>query len=89
MQFKSKFEGPWGTPEQMRELKTGEWRFQRPVVKVDKCRQCGWCYLFCSVNCIEEEETHFSPNLDYCKGCGICARICPARAIKMVREEFE
>jgi len=89
MQFKSKFEGPWGTPDQIREIKTGEWRFQRPVTKVDKCRQCGWCYIFCPLDCIEEKDNHFSANLDYCKGCAICAKICPAKAIMMVREGTE
>ncbi len=89
MQFRSKFEGPWATPELMFVIKTGEWRFQRPVTKVDKCRQCGWCYIFCPTGCIEEKGTYFTANLDFCKGCGICARICPGKAIKIIREEEE
>jgi len=87
MQFRSNFEGPWATPEPMLVIKTGEWRFQRPVTKVGKCRQCGWCYIFCPTGCIEERETYFTANLDFCKGCGICARICPANAIRIIREE--
>ena len=87
MQFISKFEGPWANAEPMLDIKTGEWRFQRPVTKVGKCRQCGWCYIFCPIGCIEENERCFSANLDYCKGCGLCAKVCPARAIMLVREE--
>jgi 2-oxoacid:acceptor oxidoreductase delta subunit (pyruvate/2-ketoisovalerate family) len=87
MQFRSKFEGPWATPEITLVIKTGEWRFQRPVTKVGKCRQCGWCYIFCPTGCIEEKGTYFTANLDFCKGCGICARVCPGNAIKIIREE--
>ncbi|MFQ6116717.1 MAG: 4Fe-4S binding protein [Candidatus Bipolaricaulia bacterium] len=87
IKYKSEFEGPWADPERMLQLPTGEWRFQRPVVKVGKCSQCGWCYLFCPTGCIEERETHFAVDLDWCKGCGICAQVCPQDAIMMVREE--
>ena len=66
---------------------TGEWRSQRPVTKAEKCRQCGWCSIFCPSGCIREREYFFSADLDYCKGCGVCASVCPARAIAIVREE--
>ncbi len=86
MEFRSKFEGPWS--DEFLDLKTGGWRAQRPVTKLAKCRQCGWCYIFCASGCIEEKEGYFIANLDYCKGCGTCARICPANAIMLVREEI-
>jgi 2-oxoacid:acceptor oxidoreductase delta subunit (pyruvate/2-ketoisovalerate family) len=86
MRFQSPYEAPWASPEPELDIKTGEWRFQRPVTRVGKCRQCGWCYIFCPLGCIEERETHFAANLEYCKGCGICARVCPAKAIEVVRE---
>jgi 2-oxoacid:acceptor oxidoreductase delta subunit (pyruvate/2-ketoisovalerate family) len=86
MRFRSKYEGPWAAPEPKLDVKTGEWRFQRPVTKIGKCRQCGCCYIFCPLGCIEEKETHFAANLDYCKGCGICAKVCPAKAILVMRE---
>lgn len=88
MQFRSRFEGPWATPEEPHDIKTGGWRSQRPITKVDKCRQCGWCFIFCPSGCIKEMEGYFTPNLDYCKGCGICSRVCPAKAIRLVREEI-
>ena len=86
MKFTSEYEGPWASGEKLLVLETGGWRYQRPVVKVDKCCQCGTCYLFCSTGCVRDMGTHFAADLDYCKGCGICARLCPVKAITMVRE---
>jgi pyruvate ferredoxin oxidoreductase delta subunit len=88
MKFMSEFEGPWSTPKEPLDVKTGEWRSQRPVTRREKCRQCGWCFIFCPAGCIKENEQHFSADLDYCKGCGVCAHVCPARAIMMIREEI-
>jgi 2-oxoacid:acceptor oxidoreductase delta subunit (pyruvate/2-ketoisovalerate family) len=85
--YKSKFEGPWADPDNLCVLRTGEWRYQRPVSIREKCSQCGWCFIYCPTGCIEDRGTHFEANLDYCKGCGICAHICPVNAIKMAREE--
>ncbi len=87
MQFRSPFEGPWSTPKDPYDIKTGEWRSQRPITKVEKCRQCGWCYIFCPSGCIEEREYYFAANLEYCKGCGTCSKVCPAKAIMLIREE--
>jgi len=87
MKFSSKYEGPWASPEQFLDLKTGDWRYQKPVVKKDKCCRCGSCYIFCSAGCIEDNGSHFSANLDYCKGCGVCARVCPVNAIALVIDE--
>ena len=87
MQFRTRHEGPWQEVGALPFLlKTGEWRFQRPVTKVDKCRQCGSCYLYCPTGCISDRGTYFDADLDYCKGCGICARVCPVDAIRLVRE---
>ena len=87
IKFRSRFEGSWADPKTMHILPTGEWRFQRPVTKVEKCSQCGWCYIFCPTGCIENRGTYFGANLDYCKGCSICAHVCPVDAIRMVQEE--
>ena len=87
IKFRSRFEGSWADPKTMHILPTGEWRFQRPLTKAEKCCQCGWCYIFCPTGCIENRGTYFEANLDYCKGCSICARLCPVDAIRMVREE--
>lgn len=64
--------------------KTGSWREFRPVRDAKKCIKCGFCWMFCPDNAIDEG---FEANLDYCKGCGICANECPVKCIEMVKEE--
>jgi pyruvate ferredoxin oxidoreductase delta subunit len=53
-----------------------------------KCNACGFCYVFCPVQCVVDDEDgiHYKPLLDHCKGCGICAKECPKAAITMVAE---
>jgi pyruvate ferredoxin oxidoreductase delta subunit len=70
------------------ELATGEWRTERPVFDNEKCNACGFCYIFCPVQCIVDHEDgiHYQAVLDYCKGCGICAMECPKGAITMTPE---
>jgi len=71
-----------------REYKTGDWRSQRPIFDLDKCTDCGLCYVFCPEGCIwQDDDGNFAANLYYCKGCGICAKECPTKAITMVEEE--
>lgn len=69
-------------------INTGEWRFKKPVLDKDTCRQCGWCSIYCPVGCIKADEAgYYVPDFDYCKGCGVCSYECPAHAIKMIIEE--
>ena len=86
MKFKTPYEKSWGGGMKFITTKTGSWRVQRPIVNVEKCCQCGWCYLYCPSGCMEDKGTYFAPNLDYCKGCGVCAKECPVNAIVMVSE---
>ena len=86
MQFKTKYEGPYIEIAQLIALPVADWRFQRPVTRVGKCCQCGWCYIFCPTGCIEDKGDHFAANLDFCKGCGTCAKECPVDAVVMIRE---
>jgi 2-oxoacid:acceptor oxidoreductase delta subunit (pyruvate/2-ketoisovalerate family) len=71
---------------QLKMMKTGYMRFQRPITKLGKCNQCGTCYIYCPEACISDRGSCFASDLDYCKGCGICARVCPENAIIMVKE---
>jgi 2-oxoacid:acceptor oxidoreductase delta subunit (pyruvate/2-ketoisovalerate family) len=71
------------------EVKTGDWRAERPVVDREKCVKCATCWLFCPTQCIVEKATWFEADLAICKGCGICAEECPQRAIRMLEEVEE
>jgi pyruvate ferredoxin oxidoreductase delta subunit len=71
------------------DAKTGEWRYQRPIVDETKCNKCGLCWLFCpDCSMIPLENGFFEPDLVYCKGCGICSRECPKKAITMEQEKL-
>lgn len=71
-------------------MKTGAWRYQRPVTDEKKCRSCGTCWLYCPTKSrYEKDGGSFDSNLDFCKGCGICAVECYAQAISLVPEEAE
>jgi len=86
--FKSKYEIPIGHSEKVLIQNVTGMRTARPMVRKDKCAQCGWCYLFCPTGCITiNGAAYFEANLEYCKGCGICARECPTNAIIMIEED--
>ena len=69
-------------------LHTGDWRTERPVFVKDTCNACGFCYIFCPIQCIVDDEDgiHYAADMDYCKGCGVCAKECPKDAIVMTPE---
>ncbi|MFH1488807.1 MAG: 4Fe-4S binding protein [Pseudomonadota bacterium] len=71
------------------ELKTGDWRAERPVVRREKCVKCATCWVYCPTQCIVEKPTCFEADLEICKGCGICAQECPHGAIMMFEEAEE
>lgn len=81
MALKTPFEAPVG--KDLYVVKTGEWRFQKPVISKEKCTRCGICFIFCPTNSIKEKDGFYEADLDTCKGCGICANECHAKAIIM------
>ena len=89
MQFRGKYENSWFKAGPVLGQPVSGWRYFRPVIAVENCNSCGWCFLYCPTGCISEEDEYFVINLDYCKGCGICAHECPKGAITMVNEEAE
>lgn len=75
---------------------TGTWRVKRPVIDMNKCIHCMFCYLYCPDNaiCIIKESIKQNNNpevvgidLNHCKGCSICSKVCPVHCIKMIPEE--
>ena len=67
---------------------TSAWRTIRPVITLEKCTRCNFCWKFCPDDAIEFEAQGYPViRADYCKGCGICAQECPPHAIAMVAEE--
>ncbi|OIQ50529.1 NADH-dependent phenylglyoxylate dehydrogenase subunit gamma [Pseudodesulfovibrio hydrargyri] len=83
------FESSWSDcTDKVKIINTGEWRFKRPILDKDGCKQCGICAMYCPIGCISERPSgYFVPDFTYCKGCGVCANECPAHAIVMHFEE--
>ena len=61
---------------------TGNWRTERPVIELEKCKRCFLCYLYCPEAAMRLDVDNF-PHVDYehCKGCMICYEECPTDAI--------
>ena len=69
------------------EYETGSWRSSRPIIDMERCSHCMFCWLFCPEGAIQvEDEKVVGIDLDHCKGCGICAHECPRKAITVVDE---
>lgn len=69
------------------DLHTAAWRTLTPVIHLEKCTRCNFCWKFCPDDAIGFDANGFPVvRLDYCKGCGICAEECPPRTIDMVAE---
>jgi pyruvate ferredoxin oxidoreductase gamma subunit len=67
---------------------TGNWRTERPVIDLGKCKRCFLCYLYCPEAAMRLDADNF-PHVDYdhCKGCMICYEECPTDAIARRIEE--
>jgi len=67
---------------------TGNWRTERPVIDLAKCKRCFLCYLYCPEAAMKLDAENF-PHVDYqhCKGCLICYEECPTQAIARTVEE--
>lgn len=69
-------------------LHTSAWRTLTPVIHLEHCTKCNFCWKFCPDDAIGFDAQGFPViRLDYCKGCGICAEECPPKTIEMVAEE--
>lgn len=70
-----------------KEFETGDWRSERPILLIDKCKQCLLCTPVCpdsSIPVVDGKRQEF--DYKHCKGCGICAQVCPFKAIEMGSE---
>ena len=79
-------EGPIAsTPSEV--IHTAAWRTFTPVIHLDRCTKCNFCWKFCPDDAIEFDANGYPViRLAYCKGCGICAAECPPKTIEMVAE---
>lgn len=69
------------------EYETGGWRSHRPVIDMERCSHCMFCWLYCPDGAIKVDEGKVvGIDLAHCKGCGICAQECPRQAVAMVEE---
>ncbi len=69
------------------EYETGTWRTIRPIIDMEKCSHCMFCWLYCPDGSIVVKDSKvMGIDLRHCKGCGICAQECPRKAITMVEE---
>ena len=70
-------------------LHSSTWRTLRPVIHLEHCTRCNFCWKFCPDDAITFDADGYPVlRLDYCKGCGICAEECPAGAIRMDEERI-
>lgn len=68
-------------------IHTAAWRTFRPVIHLERCTRCNFCWKFCPDDAIELDAGGFPRVREaYCKGCGICAAECPPRTIEMAAE---
>jgi pyruvate ferredoxin oxidoreductase gamma subunit len=68
-------------------VQTADWRTLRPVIHLERCTRCNFCWKFCPDDAFAFDEKGFPVlRAEYCKGCGICAVECPPHAIEMVAE---
>lgn len=67
---------------------TGDWRTIAPIIDMEKCINCLFCWRYCPDASIFVKDGKFE-EFDYkhCKGCGICANVCPTNAIEMIPED--
>lgn len=85
----SRFAGPTIRRRRSAALRaTGNWRTERPVIELAKCKRCFLCYLYCPEAAMTLDAENF-PHVDYehCKGCLICYEECPTDAIARTVEE--
>ena len=75
-------------PGSSKRFETGDWRTERPILDLERCIHCMFCWIYCPDSSVKVEDGKMEGFLyEYCKGCAICADVCPTKAITMVREE--
>ncbi len=66
---------------------TGSWRAMRPIMNLDECTNCFFCWLYCpDISILVEDGRVVGVDYEHCKGCGICAAVCPKECIEMIAE---
>ena len=65
-------------------------KHQLAVIDPVSCTGCGWCAMFCVVNCIElREDGLYEVDPVRCIGCRGCLGNCFYDAVTMIKPEAE
>ena len=65
---------------------TGNWREQRPVIDMERCKSCGQCVEVCPDAAVQMREEVYVVDYEYCKGCGLCISVCQKAQIEISDE---
>ncbi len=69
------------------EYATHDQRAFFPVVNLDTCTNCLFCWMYCPDCAIQIDYGKFAGfDLEQCQGCGVCAEVCPTQCITMQAE---
>lgn len=68
---------------------TGAWSTAQPIVDMDKCEHCLFCWPLCPDKAIAVSAEGKLTGIDHdaCKGCGICAAVCPPKFSAITMKE--
>lgn len=66
---------------------SGSWRSFRPVIDLEKCINCMFCWVYCPDSAVVLKDGKVVGfDLEHCKGCGICAKECPPKVTAITME---
>jgi len=71
-------------------ISVADWRIEKPLLKLDECIHCQFCWIYCpDMSIISRDKKMESIDYEHCKGCGICVEVCPTNALLMFPEQTD